>query len=259
MNTKTTLFFLLLLFVISCKKDELQTNIININDEIEVFLSQKPNSNAIAPVLEISTVDSISCANTQLWVESNLGSQNIEIDILGLVLDGNCVIGNVIPMSEVILNPTNGNYNLTFDLKNAVKSKGKIEITNDLICLTMSEETGVVAGHQCIQRLHPRAVWGYFQCASENDVLKFNTSLAALPYVGFTGNSGNYGVFRMTENRQISLTNIQFDFQQLPKIQQLYFQISEPDKFLSDLGQILKNFNEYKLELHFYDGTILKR
>ncbi|MBL0082618.1 MAG: hypothetical protein IPP37_09365 [Saprospiraceae bacterium] len=237
----------------------MQTNIVNINDEIEVFLSQKPSSNTIAPVLEISTVDSISCANTELWVESNLGSQNIEIDILGLVLDGNCVIGNVKPMTEVVLNPAIGNYNLTFDLKNSIKSKGKIEITNDLICLSMSEETGVVAGHQCIQRLHPHAVWGYFQCASESDMLQFNASLAALPYVGFPGNAGNYGIFSMSENRQVTLSNFQFDLQRLPKLRQLYFQIADFDRFLIDLDQILKNFNEFKLELYFYNGTTLKR
>ena len=259
MNTKSIFFFLFFLSLFSCKKDDLQTNIININDEIEVFLSQKPVSNAISPVLEITTVDSLSCVNTELWVESSLGSQNIVIDILGLVRDGNCVIGSIKPMTEVVLQSANGNYNLTFDLKNSVKSKGKIEITNDLICLTMSEETGLVAGHQCIQRLHPRAVWGYFQCSTESEILKFNESLATLPYLGFSGNAGNYGVFIMNENRQVTLSNVQFDLHKFPKVQQLYFQITDPDKFISDLDMILENFNDYKLEFQFFNGTTIKR
>lgn len=259
MNIKNSIFLLGLSILVSCKKEDLQTNIININDEIEVFVNQKPTAAGISPVLQITTVDSVSCSNTELWVESNISTQLIEIDILGVLLNGSCIQGNFKPMTEVELNGISGKYDLTFDLKNAIQSKGKLEITSDKICLSMTEETGVVAGHQCIQRLHPNAIWGYIQAKETADIVKFNQFLQGLSYLTFMGTPGNYGVFTMTENRQIQLTKTTIDLSLLPNVQQLYFQAEDLNRFISDLDLYLHNNNGYKLELSAFNGTNIKR
>ena len=127
----------------ACQNEEGTTNIINVKDEVEINLSQKPTGTLVSPSFLISTIDSVSCTNSELVVKSQLENQTFKLDVLGVWVFGTCVTDKMIPVTETYFPAENNEYILQLTLKNSISSRGKLTISDDQICVNMDKTTGI--------------------------------------------------------------------------------------------------------------------
>ena len=251
--------FLLLLMLVACQNEDGTTNIINVKDEVEINLSQKPTGSLVSPSFLISTIDSVSCTNSELVVKSQLENQTFKLDILGVWVFGSCVTGKMIPVTESNFHAETNEYILRLTLKNSISSKGKMTISDDQICVIMDKTTGITLENQCINRISAGGVWGYIASHSEQQRALINSFISQNSDPSFNPVFGNYGLFTLENGQTIRLDKAALPGSDKGQLTQRYFKVADWASFTQKLDQFLSGLSDYSIKLTNYEGKVFER
>jgi hypothetical protein len=207
MNFKTFVFFTVVAFLLSCKEDVIELDYINIEQDVELILSQ--NVNTFGPYAEVivSTVDSVNCKNSELIIEQKGVNEKTEIFINGLVNYGTCEVGKAKPFSIVKLGSEQVNHPIVFVLKSTVISEGFIEYNDASIQLNLELPQGIVVKNNTVQIIQNNTVWGTLT-TSKADILKeFDALIQNQKRSDFAPQIGNYGVLKYYNDSNIDIND----------------------------------------------------
>lgn len=243
----------------SCQKDETQTNILNIKDEIEIHLSQKPAGTRVNPSFIIATIDSVSCTNSELVVQSKLENHTFIMDILGVWVFGSCSPGQTKPISESGFLYESDEYVLKMTLKNSLTSTGKLTVTKDDICISMEKTAGISIENQCINRVSQGGVWGYIASHNDQQRAAINNFITQNAKPGFAPIFGNYGLFILDDNQHVRLQKSAQPAAQQGQFVSRYFVVDNWDVFVQKLSEYLNGMQDYSIRLTNFEGKVFER
>ncbi len=250
-------FFMFML--VACQNEDGTTNIINVKDEVEINLSQKPDGSRVSPSFLISTIDSVSCTNSELVVKSLLENQTFKLDVLGVWVFGSCVTGKTIPVTESNFLAENNEYILQLTLKNSISSKGKLTISDNQICVVMDRTTGISLENQCINRISAGGVWGYIASHNEQQRSLINSFISQYADSSFNPVFGNYGLFILESGQTIRLDKNTLPGSDKGQLTQRYFKVADWTSFTQKLDQFLSGLSDYSIKLTNYEGKVFER
>lgn len=250
-------FFMLML--VACQNEDGTTNIINVKDEVEINLSQKPTGSKVSPSFIISTIDSVSCTNSELVVKSQLENQTYKLDVLGVWVFGTCVTGKMIPVTDTYFSAETNEYILQLTLKNSIISRGKLTISDDQICVNMDKTTGISLENQCINRISAGGVWGYIASHNVQQSAMINTFITQNADPSFNPVFGNYGLFTLESGQTIRLYKAALPESDKGQLTQRYFKVADWASFTQKLDQFLGGLSDYSIKLTNYEGKVFER
>ncbi len=259
MILKHLYFISFVLVLSSCQKDETQTNILNVNDEIEIHLSQKPAGSQINPSFIVSTIDSVSCTNSELVVQSNLDNHTFNLNILGVWVFGSCNPGQTKPISETGFLYASDEYVLKMTLKNSLTSTGKLTVTKDEICIFMEKTAGISIENQCINRISQGGVWGYITSHNDQQRAAINNFITQNAKSAFAPIFGNYGLFILDDNQHVRLQKSAQPTAEKGQYISRYFVVDNWDVFVQKLSEFLNGFQDYSIRLTNFEGSVFER
>lgn len=259
MAFRRVIAYFLLLVLVACQTEDGTTNIINVKDEVEINLSQKPSGTFVSPSFLISTIDSVSCTNSELVVKSQLENQTFKLDVLGVWVFGSCQSGKMIPVTEANFGAETNEYILQLTLKNSISSKGKLTISDDQICVNMDKTTGISLANQCINRISSGGIWGYIASHNEQQRSLINSFISQNADPTFNPVFGNYGLFILESGQTIRMDKASLPGADKGQLTQRYFKVADWDTFTQKLDQFLNGLSDYSIKLTNYEGKVFER
>ncbi|MBT8191496.1 MAG: hypothetical protein KJO29_13780, partial [Bacteroidia bacterium] len=180
--------------------------------------------------LIISTSEEQECSNSLLDIAYDLNGGVLEIDILGVDTDGDCIPGNSYPTENIPLGNDPGQYDLVIKIGSNIENTGRIELSAEKMSLSMNESSGITLAENQIFDVPDGITWGYLdnRVAGTTDL----TSLAGIiqqEIEMINGmNEGNYGYFVIGDLHSVEIkdagpavTSMLLDVRDLAKWQRL--------------------------------------
>lgn len=257
MNLKTTAFFTIVAFLLSCQKDDSVLDYINIEQDVELILSQ--NVNEFGPYAEVivSTVDSVNCKNAELVIEQKGVNEKTEVFINGLVNFSNCEAGKAKPVSYVKLGFNQNNHAIVFVLKSTVASEGFIEYNNETIELNLELPKGIVVKNNTVQKLQDNTVWGTLTNSNSSVTKEFDALIMGHKQSNFSPQIGNYGVLKFYNDSTIDI-NDEDILNAKSASKKFFFQYQNWDEFIAELRAFKEKHPEVTLSLRNFKAKSLQ-
>jgi hypothetical protein len=257
MNSKTIAIFTFVAILLSCQSDVIEVNYINIEQDVELSLSQ--NVNDFGPFAEVivSTVDSVSCKNSELVIEQKGVNDKTEVFINGLVHNGICVAGNAKPESFVKLGNESVNHPIAFVLKSAIISEGFIEYNDSSIKLNLNLPKGIVVKNSTVQKLQENTVWGTMTSTDANIIKEFDALLLNHKQNAYRPQIGNYGLLKYYNETNIEI-NDDAIINTKSAARKYYFQYQNWDNFKAGIKAFKGKYPEVGISLRNFENKSLQ-
>ncbi|MBK8699991.1 MAG: hypothetical protein IPN29_10865 [Saprospiraceae bacterium] len=251
-------FSLIGILFVACTKDLPQENVINVVAELEVHLSQVVGPTGPFAEFIISTVDSVSCKNAELKVVSKANQSRFQLDIIGVEVTGLCAQGTHKPMTFKSLAIPESEIGIVIDIKNSLKSTGRIKVTADGYCLTMNEHNGLVIPNTCIKRIQPGTCWGIVEANHINDLAKMKSILQTHEVQEFSFPQGNYGLFEVGDNAKVTLVKQQNQQSHFTYKYMFYFKLKDWQAFKTEFESAFAGDASIQAAITDYYGRTLR-
>jgi hypothetical protein len=193
MDLKKGMFFVIACVILSCKKENESSSIINLKSEIEVSLSQDVDDRGPYPVLKISTIDSLECINAKFLINNIDNVSEVEVQINGITIEnGICEVGNDKIYEDFRLK--NQNHSMIFNIKNFSKSKADFFFTPKESKIKFETQDGIRIKNNEILNIENNSCWGSV-LGTDEQVKKFKEILKQSEDIPNSIQEGNYGIF----------------------------------------------------------------
>ena len=194
---RVLIFFIIIILYDSCKKDNVLYEYINIENDLELSLSQNVAKEGPHFELIISTVDSTYCLDSRLISNSYLDQNILNINVEGLS-DNECLSGISKPESILKLNPFLTELAFKIGVKNAFKTSGKLIKKEQKVVLNLEESNGIKTNVISMNTIDENTFFGKIESTDENDISAFLELLDNNKEITFTAKEGNYGLFNVS-------------------------------------------------------------
>ncbi len=222
------------LLFFACQDETLNKDYSNIEQDIEIALSQNVNEFGPYTELIINTLDSVDCKNTQLEVELKNIAEKIEVYINGLSKSSDCVVGMSKPTSYSNIGNSSYDQTISFILKESIISEGTMYQKEGKVELNLELPKGLVLKNSTILKIDNNTVWGTLSTNNSKELTEFTTLLDKNKQSTYAPKSGNYGLFQYFNESEIWITDRKI---QNPLIQskRFFIQYRNWDNLVNDI------------------------
>jgi len=161
-KTFTVLSVSFFLFQSCVKTDPDPINAIIIDQDFEVFPSQKLGADGSEFYLSINATEVDSCLNNILDAQMSVEGSNILVQINDIIKPEFCEEGLHLLEKEFLFPSGNMTYDVEFMKADFLSTSGKITITEDGIELDIDNLGGVFVTESKLSKIKPNHIWGFF-------------------------------------------------------------------------------------------------
>lgn len=248
-----------ILFLCSCQLFESASPelVIKVEADIELNLREQLPTDGNGFYLNLTSSDTTDCAGLEYHCDYSLQGSTLLFHVFGIKDSDHCDGNSYHVMSDVLLHPSNGSYDVRFVVGDDIENFGKLMINNERVNLTFPELIGLRIPYETLYRIPRGTVWGYV--AGEGDL---DGALAWLEdkflLYGRIPNlrPGYYGYFTISDELSERRIYPQPDFQ---NYHPFVFHLEEEESGLEELRESFSGtFDEsVKLEMMTWTGRKL--
>ena len=201
----------------SCEKsDPIPIDVIAVEQEFEVYPSQKLGADGLEIYLSIQAVEEDSCLNSVIDASIEIFDSKITVNINGIYEPEFCDEGVHIPKLDFLLPSEEKTYEIEFLKGELLSTSGTLSITENSVDLDIDNLGGVYIMEAQMFMIQDEFVWGYFiedpaSVGTNNDPLHFDEILSEFfEYVPDEESipAGNYGYFKVEPNGDIVIPDL---------------------------------------------------
>lgn len=199
----------------SCINDPEDQELVNVDSEFKITLSQALTTDGSHFALDITTLFGQECSDNIIISDISNTDNDVNLLIENIVEAGNCEGNNYTAQKMESLVLDNKSYNFSVKLLNSVESKGTLRQTDREYILDMQDVNGILINKTNIKRIPLGYIWGSIvnQSTTEetNDIIdKVTMTLDLKPVDTNEIISGDYGFFTVSETSEpvINIPNL---------------------------------------------------
>ncbi|MEM8907762.1 MAG: hypothetical protein AAGD05_07945 [Bacteroidota bacterium] len=254
--------FLLVLFAACNQSSDDPTVIIDINDELNVYLWEDLRETENLFVFNVETVVNQNCQNYLLDYSLDQTARRASISINRLIAPEDCLPGAAPAHQDInlgILDP--GNYEIELNLKNnEIVNTGTLLVSTDEYRIQMDSDHGIIIPQKTLQRMPKDAIWGYIgihDMNQESDILGDFQALMDDLTEPADYPSGHYGYFDLDAQGQ--LTVHREDEQVFSNLYNFLYRFDDDLETLTNIvGQLRSNYDTaMEIKLYTAKGQVL--
>lgn len=152
----------LLIMLTSCgKSDPDPINVVDVEQEFEVFPIQEIGESGPELLLVVRATESDSCLNSSLLASMIIENDNIIIDITGVVHPEVCDAGSYKPEQRFLIPTVYDSYSIEFQKDGFESTSGHLTLTDNSIDLNIDDLGGIFVTADQLQLLDENHIWGY--------------------------------------------------------------------------------------------------
>ncbi len=244
----------------SCEKDNTLSINYNIEEEFNIGIIEKLESNSKSIQLSVETIKSTYCPHSHIGYGYNFfeASNRIEVDLLNVEEDQNCNDKDYNANAIIDLGDLpNGEYDLVINLANTVPNVGALNITDYNYTLTVDPDLGLLVPHKVINKIPEKTIWGFVGFSDVEQAVSGAASIMGEIKNNFDNGFqlpvGNYGHFEFKDGE------MNFDYQSnfsnsFTFIMSTNEELEKVENFVNDLKSSNTLVVDGKIELIFYDS-----
>ena len=249
-----------ILTIVSCQKSSPDPiEVVTIDQEFDLFLSQDINENGNIFSLTVKSVELSDCQNSELDAVLTRNGNDILIQINGNVLNSDCVAGGVYTEKILILPNTPGEYNIEIIQGELPSTNGSLLIDDNDFELSIDNLGGIFYEGQNLKIIPEFLAWGYYadQFPDANtqaflDEMIMNLGLQTIPFENLE--DGDYSRFAI-ENGQVVIEDVELDH---VTIAYNFEDELAWEKLLITLTETQTNIPRLKYRIERWDGVFIQ-
>ena len=206
-----------MLLLQACEKTEpIPIDVVDVDQDFEVFPSQKIGADGLELYLSIQAVEEDSCLNSVIDAEMTIEGSKITVFINGVVDPEFCDEGYHTPKIDFPLPSGTMSYEIEFIKGELLSTSGTLDISENSIDLDIENLGGVYIMEVQMYMLQSEYVWGYFiedpaAVGQNNDPIHFDEVVSEFyEYIPdeIPLGPGNYGYFKIESNGDVIIPDI---------------------------------------------------
>jgi hypothetical protein len=248
-----------ILSVVSCQKSSPDPiEVVTIDQEFDLFLSQDINETGNVFSLTVKSVELSDCQNSELDAVLTRNGNDILIQINGNVLNSDCIVGGIYTEKTLILPNAPGEYKIEIIQGELSSTQGSLLINDTDFELSIDNLGGIFYEGQNLKVIPKFLAWGYYadqipdantQAFLEEMVMNFGFNQPTFDNL----EDGDYSRFTV-ENGKVVLEDVGLDHLTV-------FYNFEDDlawqKLLHNLSDVQPNFPRLKYRIERWDGQFV--
>ena len=246
--------FVALMVFQSCEKtipDPIE--VIDIEQEFEVFPTQEIGADGSSFYLNIRGMEQDSCLNSILDAEMSMEGNLITVRINGIIKPEFCEEGLQWLEKKFTLPSMPGNYEIEFLKDEFTSTSGQLIITEQSINLDIENLGGVYVTENSLNILKDNHIWGYFfvddaaagtSSYNMEEILSEYIAIASTTYTYNTLEAGNYTFFEVGSNGEIEI------YDSKESLTQFAYEADE-ERYLDEVERILLQLTEFRPLLQY--------
>jgi len=252
--------FLMLISLIivaqSCQKTEpAPIEVVTIDQEFDLSVSQIINESGNSFVLTIKSVEYSDCENVDLDASISQIDNDITIQINGNVLNGDCIPGGIQSEKQLTLPKSPGEYNIEIKQGELSSTTGLLSISVSDFNLDIDNIGGIFYEGQSLKVIPEFLAWGYYadqlpDASTQIFLEEMITELGFRQTVFEDLEDGDYSRFRI-ENGEIIIDDI--DLQHITFAYRFEDEVAW-EKLLNQFANFETNFPRLKYRIERWDG-----
>ncbi len=204
------LFCFIFSVVSSCSKESETIEFINLNQDFTISLNQHLSDQGSFPSILLRTTNYLNCANSQIYSENKISHNGINMTILDIITDGDCISGinHASTEKEIIL--PNGEYPFSVGISEITEYQGSLIIEKDYYDLVLDNQEGINVNRNSLLRIPNDIMWGTLHSPDLPISELFELMKAGLEDLAIEKNDlvvGDYDYFEINNDRSIKVHN----------------------------------------------------
>ena len=200
----TFLTFVFIALLSACSNSIDEVNLVNIETEFEVKLSQSLSAEGSTPALKIRTIYDVDCSNSDIYIEESRLSNRTIFTIMGIEMETACNNISAPVSTNIPLPYFQDNLSIAINISTLSKNLGRISEEEDRFLLDMESYEGINVVGTSVLKIKKPMIWGYYHqnCQDQYDALKEALQKEELSN---SISNGYYGLFRISNGKTIHL------------------------------------------------------
>ena len=195
------------------QKDNDHPPVVDIPVTFQIKMQEKLQAGPRPLQFQISSMEALDCENYTIAYDYDRKGQRLNLILTDFALADPCIAGEGFALTLLdlgILQP--GSYPLTISLRNTIKNKGTLTVTEDSYSVKMETSYGIWTTTTPVYRIPDHIIWGGVFTDTDSLVylvddfaaaLRDLSTLADLPY------SRDFGHFRIDSNGEVVLKDVE--------------------------------------------------
>jgi hypothetical protein len=195
------------------KNDDYLPAVVDIPIAFQVKMQEKLQPGPRPLQFQLSSMEALDCENYTIAYDYERKGQRLNLTLTDFALADPCIAGEGFASTLLdlgVLQP--GSYPLTISLRNTIKNKGTLTVSDDLYSLKMETSYGIWTTPTAFHRIPDHTLWGgVFPGADSLAYLAddFVEALRALTSPADLPSSRDFGHFRIDSNGNVVLRDVE--------------------------------------------------
>lgn len=234
--------FILLFGLSACSKESTDLQIVNLEGEFIISASQGLSGQGPQFLLNISTVREQSCSASQIEYSLQSTESGRDIVIENILELEDCSTGKGIVSENIQLNSNQEKVDISVALRDIVKNKGQLNISDTEYLLSFNSLEGIFIGRQSVKRIPADLIFGSIEIGNQTHL---NEILDILnPFSTHVLEDGDYALFQKIGNNITLISN-----QESEEVKNIYFRITDIDGFADALNDVRAQYPHNNISL----------
>lgn len=248
------LILLLVAFLHSCQRDQEPDTIYNLEEDLQLYISQDVNETGPYLLLGIETVEPVNCTNIEFSMRVEKSQYSIRMFLDDVLVKGACMVGAAhVTHEEEIVYPEETTY-VKLNLLSTSEKSGFIGFSGSNYYLSFQEGQGLVIDDRPLKRLPEQTAWGYFNHTSQSGEVGLKKAEQFLDGLKVSGNieNGYYGLVEQTDDG-FEFRNDTFNIQPLS----FFVKYQDEAVFMQQIQSLLQQYPALSCNIKTVSGNTL--